>query len=136
MRRTVKAFRKWGDEAALPAGKYFLTGIKGSRRGDVAKYRGQVAEHVSGTAVVVMRFNAPGIRAGFLTIVTTSALRAAKPQDIVAMRRLSRRGLPSERRREHGRQQDGEHCRSDESRSAAHVSILSHKYQAAPRGAK
>ena len=110
MRRTVEPFRKRRDETPLPAGGNGFTGIEKSGRGIIAEHRKQVAEHVSGTAVVVMRFNAPGISAGILMIVTISALRAAKPQDIIAMRRLSRRGLPSERRREHGRQQNGEQC--------------------------
>ena len=129
MRRTVEPFRKRRDEIPLPAGGNCFTGIEECGRGVIAEHRKQVAEHVTGTAVVMMRIQVPGIRAGVLMIVTIPALRVVKRQHIMAMRRLSRGRLPTEGRREHGRQQDGEHCRSNESGGAAHGRILPHKNQ-------
>ena len=128
MRRTVEPFRKRRDEIPLPTGGDRLTGIEESRHGFIAKHREQMAKHMAGAAVVMMRIRVSGFRAGVLMIMTIPALRVAKRQHIMAMRRLSRRGLPSERRREHGRQQDSENCGSDESGSAAHARILSHNH--------
>ena len=128
MRRTVEPFRKRRDETPLPAGGNGFTGIEESGRGIIAEHRKQVAEHVSGTAVVMMRIHVSRIRAGVLMIVIIPALRIAKRQHIMAMRRLSRGHLPAEGRREHGRKQDSENCGSDESGSAAHARILSHNH--------
>ena len=69
-----------------------------------------MAKHMAGAAVMVVRIHASGIRAATLMIVTIPGVRIAKRQDVMALRRLSRGRLPAERRREHGRQQDGEQC--------------------------
>ena len=110
MRRTVEPFRKRRDEIPLSAGSDCLTEIDKSGSGLIARHHEQVAKHVAGTAVVMMRIHVSGLRAGILMIVIIPALRVAKRQHIMAMRRLSRGRLPAERRREHGRQQDGEQC--------------------------
>ena len=77
MRRTVEPFRKRRDEIPLSAGGDCLTEIDKSGCGLIARHHEQVAKHMAGAAVVLVRIHASGISAGVLMSVAIPALRIA-----------------------------------------------------------
>ena len=99
-----------------------IVGVDQDEFGGLVERDEQMAEHVAGTAVVIVRHRiVVASRA-----VTAMVLRATERKDLLIMRSLTRRRLPTERRRKHGRQQDGEQCRSDIPEGAAHGGILAY----------
>lgn len=110
-----------------PLGKGRGGGVEEGGAGRPVKCCEQVAKHVAGTAVVVVRRFAAGIGGRTVKVVAVLAMRVARRDDVMSVRHLSRRGFPTEGGCEHRRQQQGDQCQGDLSQSAAHARILSHQ---------
>ena len=80
-----------------------------------------MAEHVAGTAMVVMRVLATAI-----VCVPGAMVILAKRGDVMTMLCLPCGRLPAKTGRKQGRQENGEQSRGDEFGGATHERILSH----------
>ena len=96
--------------------KHCFAGVRNNEAGGLVKGHEQVAEHVAGAAVVMMR-NPAFVIGGVMALVVT---RITWRRNVIGMRCLTRGCLPTEGRRKHRRQQNGEQCRGDGFQDATH----------------
>ena len=114
-----------------PLGRGRILGVEQGGAGGPVQRCDQVAKHVAGTAVVVVRSFIAVIGGRTVTVVAVLAMCVAWRHDVMTVRRLSRRGFPAEGGCEHRRQQQGDQYQGNPSQSATHVRILSHQFQSA-----
>ena len=96
-----------------PLGKGCIVGVEQGGAGGPVKCCEQVAKHVAGAAVVVVRSFIAVVGGRTVTVVAVQAMRVAWHRDVVVVRRLSRRGFPAEGGCEDRRQQQGDQYQGD-----------------------
>lgn len=108
MRRAVEPFRERCDDATHPLGNGRVIGVGQVEAGGLVKKCGQMAEHVAGTAVVVMRV----LAAAFGGAPGAKVILSERNEVMTLLCRPCAR-LPAKTGRKQGRQQDCKQGRGD-----------------------